>query len=193
MWCPKIMPNKLKPNGGCNKPTKLLSYFKSENLLSFHIYEAPFYCLFSISWYQEFDFLISRNNTHFLISKHRIPDIKKSMFWYQEMCIISRYQEIEFLISRIQMISWYQGFLDIKKYNSWYKEFDFLYQEIWTNSWYQEIEFLISRNQILDIKKLISWYQKIFLNIKNSFLAIKKCWINSKTAPHTYQHNQSRL
>ena len=30
-----------------------------------------------ISWYQEFDFLISRNNTHLLISGNRILDIKK--------------------------------------------------------------------------------------------------------------------
>ena len=42
------------------------------------------------------------------------------------------------------MISRYQ-FLDIKKSNSWYQEFDFL----------------ISRNGILDIKNLIFWYQEI--------------------------------
>ena len=46
-----------------------------------------------------------------------------------------------FLISRVR-------FLDIKKWISWYQEFDFL----------------ISRNRILDIKKSNSWYQEI--NIK---------------------------
>ena len=98
-----------------------------------------------IPWYQEIDFLISRND--FLISRIWF-------FWYQEMCIISWYQVIEFLISRY-------AFFDIKKSISWY-------QEIFIISCYEEIEFfndLISRNRIL---------------------CIKKCWINSKTAPHTY-------
>ena len=82
-----------------------------------------------ISWYQEIDFLISRNeflisrnqildikkylivkrrlSIHFLISRNWFLDIKKwfldirnSISWYQEMCIISWYQEIEFLMSR---------------------------------------------------------------------------------------------
>ena len=39
-----------------------------------------------ISWFQEFDFLISRNNTHFLKSNNRIPDIKKS-FLVDSKCI----------------------------------------------------------------------------------------------------------
>ena len=154
-----------------------------------------------ISWYQEIYFLISRNE--FLISRNQIFDIKKYSinsktapqntfldikksiswyheiiswyqefdFWYQGMCIISWYQEfiswyqdMHVLISRIRFLhikiysnSCYQDrFLDIKKSNSWY-------QKIFIISWYQEIEFLISRNRILDIKK---------------------CWINSKTAPH---------
>ena len=49
------------------------------DLFNVSLYEAPFYYLFDISLYQEFDFLLSRNNTHFLVSKNRIPDIKKSI------------------------------------------------------------------------------------------------------------------
>ena len=98
--------------------------------------------------------------SRFLDIKKWFLDIKNSIFWYQEMCIISWYQEIEFLISRIII-------LDIKKSISWYQEIEFL---ISRNIFY----FLISRNRILDIKNSISWYQKIFLDIKNSFLDIKK-------------------
>ena len=50
-----------------------------------------------------------------------IPDIKKSISWYQE---------IEFLISRNQILDIKNWILDIKKSNSWYQEM---------NSWYQEI------------------------------------------------------
>ena len=42
-----------------------------------HMYEAPFYYLFSISWYQKIEFLISRN--HFFISRIRFLDIKKCL------------------------------------------------------------------------------------------------------------------
>ena len=118
--------------------------------------DAPFYYLFSISWYQEFDFLISRN--HFLISRNIILDIKKWNLFLdikKSEFLISRNIH-NFLLSRIV-------FLDIKNFISWY----------------QEIDFLISKN--------ISWYQKIFLDIKNSFLDIKKCLINSKTAPHNWE------
>ena len=68
----------------------------------------------SISWYQEIEFLVSRNICYFLISRNRIHDTKKSNSWYQEFDFfyiknsISWYQEMEFLISKI--------FLDIKKY-----------------------------------------------------------------------------
>ena len=60
--------------------------------------EAPFYYLLSISWYQEFDFLISR--IHFLISRNIILDIKKYKSWYQEMKFISWYKKINSLISK---------------------------------------------------------------------------------------------
>ena len=142
----------------------------------------------SISWYQEIH----------LIS------------WYQEMCIISWYQEVEFLILRYAFFdiknsfSWYQfeflisgnrildikkylSFLDITKSNSWYQKIEFLISRILdiknSISWYQEIEFLISKT---------SWYQKYFLISRiyfliprNRILDIKKCWIDSQTAPHT--------
>ena len=124
----------------------------------------------SISWYQEFNFLISRIIflhikqwiLEFLISGNQIPyikkflknsktapqktfldikkfflyikklflDIRNSMFWYQEMCIISWYREIECLI-------WRNAFLDIRK----------------CISGYPEIEFLISRNAEWIVKR----------------------------------------
>ena len=92
----------------------------------------------SIFWYQEFDFLISRNDKYFLISRIRFPDIKNSN-WYQEN---------EFLISK-------NAYLNIKNSTSWY-------QEIIHISWYQKIEFLISRNRFLDIKKCILRYGNVF-------------------------------
>ena len=139
--------------------------------------------LFSISWYEEFDFLISR----FLF-----PDIKKSfiipipIFWYQEMAIILDIENSIFLIFlkiaiRIP-IFWYQEMaiildiensiffisrniildikkwnldLDIKKSNSWYQEIKFLISSI---SWYQEFDIFISRIWFLDFKKSNSWY-----------------------------------
>ena len=94
-------------------------------------YQEVFDIKNSIFWYQEFDFLISRNNKYFLISRIRFPDIKNSN-WYQEN---------EFLISK-------NAYLNIKNSTSWY-------QEIIHISWYQKIEFLISRNRFLDIKKCI--------------------------------------
>ena len=123
----------------------------------------------------------------FLISRNRILDIEKSIFWYQE---------IDFLISIIIFLDIKKylinsktapqnTFPDIKKSISWYQEMI---------SWYQEFNsfisrnvhyFLISRNRILDIKKFISWYQEMyFLISSNRILDIKKCWINSKTALH---------
>ena len=111
---------------------------------------------FSI-WYQEFDFLISRN-----------------IFWYQEFhFLISRNNKylfvsrIHFLISinRILDINNYKLFLDIKKLNSFLDIKNSI-------SWYQEIIhiFLTSKNRIpdikkpfLDIKKSISWYQELLL------------------------------
>ena len=102
--------------------------------------------LFSISWYQQFDFLISRNTFPditkciSLISriqfldikkKYTFLDIKKSNFWYQEIdFLISRnvfwgavLLLIQyFLISSIWFLDIKKPFLDIKKYNSWYQE-----------------------------------------------------------------------
>ena len=83
--------------------------------------EAPIYYLYSISCYQVFDFLISRN--HFLISRNIILDIKKWNLFLDIKKSITWYQEIHFLISK-------NSFLDIKN----------------SISWYQEIHFLISRN-----------------------------------------------
>ena len=173
-------------------------------------------------------FLISRNNTHFLISRNRILDIKKSLislsrnhflisknvFWGAVLLFIKY-----FLISRIWFLDIKNSFLDIKNLISWYQEFisNSWYQEMKFISWYQEIgildikkskksislykethfEFLISKNIslykkiFLDIKN-ISWYQRIhffisrihFLISRNRILDIKKCWINSKAAPH---------
>ena len=96
------------------------------------------WCEECISLYQEFDFFISRDNTHFLISKIRIPDIKKYNSWYQEILNknYSWYQEMKFLISKKYFL--------ISKDISWYQEFISRYQEL--ISWYQEIAFLISRN-----------------------------------------------
>ena len=76
-------------------------------------YEAPFYFLFSIYWYQEIDFLISRND--FLISKIRFLDIKKCVLFFDIKKSNSWYKEKYFLISG-------NVFLDIKKSNSWYQE-----------------------------------------------------------------------
>ena len=78
----------------------------------------------NISWYQEMDFLISRND--FLISGIRF-------FLYQEMCIISWYQEIEFLISR-------NAFLDIRMYFSIYR-FASLYTSV--------LDFYLKNTQII--------------------------------------------
>ena len=89
-------------------------------------YKAPFYYLFGISWYQEFDFLISRNE--FLISRN--------IFWYEEI-----FFDIK------NSISWYQK-MHIKKSNSWYQKLHFLISRNRTH-------FLISRNRFLDIKKCI--------------------------------------
>ena len=136
----------------------------------------------SISWYQKLDFLISRNKFHFLISRNKfhflisrngflisrnqILDIKK--YW-----INSKTAPQSTFLDIKKSVSWYQEMI------SWYQEFDFLYQEMCMISWYQENEFLISRNiyyfsisrnRIFDIKKSISWYQKIFLDIKKYFL-----------------------
>ena len=121
-------------------------------------YEAPLNYLFSISWYQEFDFLISRNT---------FPDIKKCISWYQEFDFLISRNNTHFLISK-KSNSWYQETI------SWYQEFDFLissnvfwgavllftkyfYIRIWMldikkwNSWYQEFDFLISRIWFLNI------------------------------------------
>ena len=47
-----------------------------------------------ISWYQDFDFLISGNVYYFVILRTRILDIKKCISWYQEMYfLISRNNE----------------------------------------------------------------------------------------------------
>ena len=125
-------------------------------------YEAPFYYLFSISWYQEFDNLISRN-----------------IFWYPEIFFdiknsISWYQEKEFLISRIRFFdiknsNFRNRILDMKKWFLDIRNSNFWYQEMCIISWYQEIEFLISRKTCLDIRKCISWYQEIeFLISRNA-------------------------
>ena len=80
----------------------------------------------------------------------------------------SWYKEMEFWISR-------NRFLDIKNSISWYQEFAFL---IFLISWYQKFDFLVSRNKL---HFLIS--RMIFLYIKKWILDIKKYLINSKTAP----------
>ena len=143
----------------------LLARYCTRDVLSSN-YEAQFYYLFSISWYQEIDFLISRNKTHILISRNQISDIKNQKLHF----LISRkiFGAVVSLLIKYFLIS-RDGILDIKKWNPWYQEFDFL---ISRNINY----FLISRNGILDIKKWNSWYQEIdfliwripFLNIKNS-------------------------
>ena len=94
-----------------------------------------------------------------ILKKNRFLDIKNS---------ISSYQEFHFFISRIPFLHIKKTvpqntFLDIEKSISWYKKMI---------SWYQEFDFLISRNVFY---LLIS---------RNRILDIKKCWINSKTAPH---------
>ena len=79
-------------------------------------------------WYQEIEFLISRNIYHFL-------DIKNSVdFWISRI----RFLDIKkyFLISN--NISWYQEFI------SWYQVFHVLILRI---------HFLKSRKRIIDIKK----------------------------------------
>ena len=138
-----------------------------------------------IIWYQEIEFLISRdifwgavllfmkyflisrNIDYFLISGNRILDINK---W---------------LLDIKDSISWYKKwiwFLDIKKCISRYQEFDFLisrneflisrkylfFHDIKkSNSWYQEFDFLISKN--------ISWYQEFeFLILRKRILGLKK-------------------
>ena len=66
---------------------------------------------------------------------------------------------------------------------------------------YQKIDFLIWKNWFFDIKKLIFWYQKLifwyqkifsdikkyFLISKNRFFDIKKHWINSHFAFHSFR------
>ena len=132
------------------------------------------------------------------------------------MKLISWYQEIHFLISRNRIldIKKYSLFLDIKKSNSWYQEIDFLISRILfldiknSISWYQEFYFLISRNRFLDIKKYFLISKKYFLISRihflisrihflisrihflisrNRILEIKKCLINSNTAPRNWE------
>ena len=114
------------------------------------------------SWYEEMEFLISRNRFFFNIKKCVLfLDISRNVYYF----LI--YQETEFLISRDAIFISRIRFLDIKNSNFWYQEMEFL---ISRNIYY----FLVSINRILDIKKSNSWYQKIFLDVKNSFLDIKK-------------------
>ena len=126
-----------------------------------HTYEVPFYYLFSISCYQEFDFLISRKTFpdtkkciswyqefDFLISRKTFPDTKKCISWYQEFDFLISRKNTDFLISRNRIPDIKKSFLDIKKSISWYQE---MYSEAPFNyllsiSWYQEF---------------ISWYQEI--------------------------------
>ena len=76
------------------------------------VYEAPFYYLFSISLYQEFDFLISRNN--FLIPKNAFLDIKNSISWYQEFDFLISRNNTNFSISKNRILDIKKSFLDIK-------------------------------------------------------------------------------
>ena len=123
-------------------------------------YDAPFYYLFSISWYPEFDFLISINKTHFLISMNRIPDIKKSFLDIKKS------------------VSWYQEM---------YSEAPFYYLLSIKISWYQEIDFLISRNGSLVRKRFwtsICWLvhllkEKIMSTYLNFLQKLEKCMLIS--------------
>ena len=83
------------------------------------LYEETFYYLFSISWYQEFDFLITRNTFPdikkcILIPRNAFLDIKNSISWYQEIIHIFDIKK------RIPDIN--KSILDIKESNSWYQE-----------------------------------------------------------------------
>ena len=101
----------------------------------------------------------------------RFLDIKKSNTWYKKMHI---------LISRKRYLDIKKQYtlLDIKKSNSWYQEII---------SWYQEFELFISRNVFWGAVLLFIKYflisKILFLDIKNSFLDIKK-WLNSKTTSY---------
>ena len=127
------------------------------NILIAISYEAPLYYLLSISWYKEFDFLISRNE--FLISRNRILYIKQNR---------ESTKGYSWMRMNWEMNSWYQ------EMNSWYQEIFFDIKS--SISWYQEIKFLISRiwfldikKWVLDIKNSISWYQEIkFLISRNA-------------------------
>ena len=138
----------------------------------------------SISWYQEIEFLISRN---------QILDIKNHISWFLEVFLVSRNNEY-FLVSRIRFLD-IKKWIDIKKSNSWYQEFNFLksrkneyllisrnrilsYQEIDSfflprNIHYffvRKKDFLISKIRLLDIKNSITWYQEFdFLISRNIF------------------------
>ena len=117
-------------------------------LISRNIFQPPFYYLLSISWYQEFEFLVSRNINFFLISRNIFLDIKNSISWYQE---------IHFLISRniILDIKKWHFFLDIKISISWYQEF-------------KSNDFLILGIRFFDIKKCV-----LFLDIKKCWINSK--------------------
>ena len=96
-----------------------------------------------ISWYQEFNFLISGNRI--LDIKNAFLDIKNSISLYQEIVHISWYQKIEFLISRNRF---------------------FISRNVFWGAVLLFIEyFLISRFWFLDIKNsFLDWY--IILDIK---------------------------
>ena len=135
------------------------------------------------SWYQEFDFMdffISR--IRFLDIKKWILDIRKSNYWCQEILKNSKTEPQNIFHDNKKPISWYQEMI------SWYQEFDFfLYQEMFLFLYIKKcFYFFISRNRVLDIKKSISWCREMyFLISRNQILDIMKCWLNSKTAPHT--------
>ena len=151
----------------------------------------------SIYWYQEFHFLISRNKFHFLITRIIFFYIKKWILDIKKYLINSQTAPqntfLDINIKRFLDIK--KRFLDIKKSFLDIKNSIFLYKERCTISWYQKIEFLLSRNAFLIsrirsryiycfvfilISKNISWYQKIFLDIKKYFLISKKYFLISR-------------
>ena len=147
-----------------------------------------------IFWYQEIDFLISRNVfwgavllffKYFLISRNWFLDIKNSFMMARNIILdIKKWNAIRFLGRQ-------------NKLNDIYQEIDYLISRnvFWGAVLLFIKYFLISRNIIidikkwnlfLDIKKSNSWYQEIdFLISRNRILDIKKYLINSKTAPQT--------
>ena len=93
-----------------------------------------------MSWYKEFNFLISRNVYYFLISINRILDMKIYIYLYQEFEFLILRNHFLISRNRILDIKKHLLFLDIKKSNSWYQKDFFSSKYI---SWYQEFNYII--------------------------------------------------